>query len=53
MNPPSSLLGRIRQHNKDTAVYRLSKAIMGGEYAWLEEGIVPCLRNNEAARNMK
>jgi hypothetical protein len=53
MNPPSSLIGRIRHHNKDTAVYRLSKAIMGGEYAWLEEGIVPCLRNNEAARNMK
>ena len=39
--PPSSLGRRIRRHKKDTTVYHLSKAIMRGEYAWLEEGIVP------------
>ena len=42
--PPSSLAGRIRRHKKDSDVYRLSKAIMSGEYAWLEDGILPCLR---------
>jgi len=31
----------------------LSKAIMGGEYTWLEEGIVPCLRKDGAARNIQ
>jgi alkylation response protein AidB-like acyl-CoA dehydrogenase len=31
------------RHKKDTIVYRLSKKIMSGEYAWLEEGIVPLL----------
>jgi hypothetical protein len=41
--PPSSMARRIRRHGKDTAVYRLSKAIMSGGYAWLEEGIVPLL----------
>jgi hypothetical protein len=41
--PSSSLAGRIRRHKKDTTVYRLSKSIMSGEYAWLEEGIVPLL----------
>ena len=41
--PPSSMARRIRKHRKDTAVYRLSKAIMSGGYAWLEEGIVPLL----------
>jgi hypothetical protein len=46
LHPPSSLAGRIRSHKKDTVVYRLSKTIMSGEYAWLEEGIVPCLRND-------
>jgi alkylation response protein AidB-like acyl-CoA dehydrogenase len=44
MYPPSSVAARIRRHKKDTVVYRLSKAIMRGEYAWLEEGIVPCSR---------
>jgi alkylation response protein AidB-like acyl-CoA dehydrogenase len=33
--------GRIRGGKKDAAVYHLSKAVMSGEYAWLEEGIVP------------
>ena len=39
-----SLMARIRHHKKDSAVYRLSKSIMGGEYAWLEDGILPCLK---------
>jgi hypothetical protein len=43
MYPPSSLARRIRRHRKDTIVYHLSKAIMSGKYAWLEEGIVPLL----------
>ncbi len=34
---------RISRHKKDVNVYRLSKAIMDGEYLWLEEGIVPLL----------
>ena len=34
---------RISRHKKDADVYRLSKAIMNGEYAWIEEGIVPLL----------
>jgi alkylation response protein AidB-like acyl-CoA dehydrogenase len=41
--PPSSLAKRIRRHKKDTIVYHLSKTIMNGDYAWLEEGIVPLL----------
>ena len=44
LHPPSSLAGKFRRHKKDTVVYRLSKSIMSGEYAWLEEGILPCLR---------
>jgi hypothetical protein len=40
LNPSAK---RIRRHKKDADVYRLSKAIMNGEYAWLEEGIVPLL----------
>jgi alkylation response protein AidB-like acyl-CoA dehydrogenase len=43
LDPPSSSVKRIRRHKKDTTVYHLSKAIMNGEYAWLEEGIVPLL----------
>jgi alkylation response protein AidB-like acyl-CoA dehydrogenase len=35
---------RGARHKKDAVVYRLSKAIMNGEYAWLEEGIVPMVR---------
>jgi hypothetical protein len=42
--PPSSVAGRIRRHKRDSDVYRLSKAIMSGEYAWLEDGILPCVR---------
>lgn len=41
LHPPSSLARRIRRHKKDAIVYHLSKTIMSGEYAWLEEGIVP------------
>lgn len=41
--PPSSLARRVRRHKRDTIVYRLSKTIMNGEYAWLEEGIAPLL----------
>jgi len=36
-------VNRISRHKKDADVYRLSKAIMNGEYIWLEEGIVPLL----------
>jgi alkylation response protein AidB-like acyl-CoA dehydrogenase len=43
LHPPSSLAGRIRKYKKDSNVYHLSKAIMSGEYTWLEEGIVPLL----------
>jgi hypothetical protein len=42
--PPSSLAGRIGRHKKDSEVYRLSKAVMSGEYGWLEDGILPCVR---------
>jgi hypothetical protein len=31
----------MRRHKKDSIVYHLSKTVMRGEYAWLEEGIVP------------
>jgi alkylation response protein AidB-like acyl-CoA dehydrogenase len=50
--PPSSLAGRIRRHKKDSVVYRLAKMLMSGQYDWLEEGIIPVLRNDTAARNM-
>jgi len=43
LSPHSSPARRIHEHQKDTIVYNLSKAIMSGEYAWLEEGIVPLL----------
>jgi alkylation response protein AidB-like acyl-CoA dehydrogenase len=43
LHPPSSVAGRISRHKQDSVVYQLSKAILAGEYAWLEEGIVPCL----------
>ena len=43
LDPPSSSAKSIRRHKKDTIVYHLSKTIMNGEYAWLEEGIVPFL----------
>ena len=43
LDPPSSSAKRIRRHKKDTIVYHLSKTIMSGKYAWLEEGIVPLL----------
>jgi hypothetical protein len=33
-------------------VYRLAKMLMSGQYDWLEEGIIPVLRNDTAARNM-
>jgi hypothetical protein len=51
--PPSSVIGRIRRHKKDSAVYQLSKALMKGEYAWLEEGIIPGLRTDGQARTIK
>jgi hypothetical protein len=43
LDPSSFTAKRIRKHNQDTVVYRLSKKIMSGEYAWLEEGIAPLL----------
>jgi hypothetical protein len=44
LHPLSSTEKKMRGHKKDSTVYRLSKAIMSGEYAWLEEGIVPLLK---------
>jgi hypothetical protein len=41
--PASSPTGRISGHSKDTTVYNLAKRIMNGEYAWIEDGIVPLL----------
>jgi hypothetical protein len=41
LDSSSSPAGGFRGHKKDTIVYHLSKTIMNGEYAWLEEGIVP------------
>ncbi len=43
LSAPSSPTRRIRRQNKDTVVYNLARRIMSGEYAWLEEGIVPLL----------
>ena len=43
LHPPPSRVERSRKHKKDSTVYHLSKAIMSGKYAWLEEGIVPLL----------
>jgi alkylation response protein AidB-like acyl-CoA dehydrogenase len=43
LHPASSLKERLRRHKKDTIVYRLSKRIMSGDYAWLEDGILPCV----------
>ena len=43
LDPPSSLAKNMRRHKNDSVVYHLSKTIMSGEYAWLEEGIVPLL----------
>ena len=43
LHPPPSRAKRSRKHKKDSTVYHLSKAIMSGQYAWLEEGIVPLL----------
>ena len=41
----SSPTAGVRGHRKDTTVYNLARRIMQGEYAWLEEGIVPLLEN--------
>jgi hypothetical protein len=41
--PASSPTKRIRGHAKDTTVYNLAKRIMTGEYAWIEQGILPLL----------
>lgn len=41
--PASSPTAGVRGHQKDTTVYHLARGIMQGEYAWLEEGIVPLL----------
>lgn len=45
----SSLTGRSGRPGRDTAVYRLSKAIMNGDYAWLEDGIMPVMSSDETA----
>lgn len=48
LNPEAK---RISRHKKDTGVFRLSKAIMNGEYSWLEEGIVPLLEKETDRRS--
>jgi hypothetical protein len=47
LHPASSLARWRRGYIKDTAVYRLAKAIMSGEYTWLEEGIVPVVEKQD------
>ena len=47
LNPSSSRRG-FTGYQKDRIVYTLSKRIMSGEYAWLEEGIMPMLKNDES-----
>ena len=44
LHPASTVSQKIRRDKKDTMVYRLSKSIMSGEYAWLEDGILPSVR---------
>jgi alkylation response protein AidB-like acyl-CoA dehydrogenase len=46
LSPVSSLTARVSGCQKDTTVSRLAREIMQGEYAWLEEGIVPLLTVN-------
>jgi alkylation response protein AidB-like acyl-CoA dehydrogenase len=41
--PASSPTRRIRGHKKDRTVYNLARNIMQGEYAWLEDGILPLI----------
>lgn len=41
--PASSPTGRILWNQKDKIVYSLARSIMQGQYAWLEEGIVPLI----------
>lgn len=49
LHPEATRAGR---HTKDADVYRLSKAIMNGEYDWLEDGILPLL-GNETGRHAR
>ncbi|MGE5711398.1 MAG: acyl-CoA dehydrogenase family protein [Nitrospira sp.] len=46
--PAPSPTTRIRGHKKDKSVFNLARKIMQGEYAWLEEGIVPLLDKRQA-----
>lgn len=41
LSPASCRKPSIRRQEKDTTVYNLAKKIMGGEYVWLERGIMP------------
>ncbi len=43
LHPASSLARTLHRPTKDTTVYKLAKSILSGEYAWLEDGIVPLL----------
>lgn len=43
---------RVGRHKRDADVYRLSKAIMNGEYDWLEDGTLPLLRNETERRTL-
>lgn len=42
-DPASSLTGKIQAGTYDTMVYDLARRILRGEYAWLEDGIVPLI----------
>lgn len=41
--PAASPTERIRGNQKDRTVYNLAGSIMQGQYAWLEEGIIPLI----------
>src|SRR5262245_2995640 len=46
---PSSSQGRGLGHRRDKIVYAMSKRIMNGEYAWLEEGILRVLTDGQTS----
>ncbi len=41
ISPPTSFWQRLNRGGKDRRVFALAKRIMQGQYAWLEDGILP------------
>ncbi len=41
ISPPASFWHRLNRGGKDRRVFALAKRIMQGQYAWLEDGIMP------------